>query len=121
MGIFKKALWTIALSISAASFAVSGSKTYDVSAVLLHQGDAFASPSAVVKEGVPAINEVHGQDGYRLSLTVTEIARDEIKVDATVNSPHGTITLTVTVRPRQPATVTIGDLGLILTVKRSGS
>lgn len=119
MSIRNKLLAVMTLGLASLEAAACGS--FKVSAQLSHQGKAFAAPSAVVKDGVPASIEVSGPNGYKLSLTVTDVAPDKIRVAATVDSSHGAMAPTLVVRPGQPATVTIGDIGLTLTVQRSGS
>lgn len=107
----------LALSVS---FPAHASGLFAVSAELSHQGKVFAAPSAVVREGEPASVEASGADPYRLGFTVRELAANEIEVVATVDSPHGMMAPTVVVRPAVPASIDVGDIGLKLTVKRSG-
>jgi len=110
----------IAFCLCAASSIAAAAASYEVSATLSHSGRSFASPSATVLADKPATIQVSGKDGYKLTLIVTDIAADEIKVVASVDSSHGSMAPTVVVRPDQPATVSVGDLGLKLTVRRSG-
>ena len=65
--------------------------------------------------------EMSGPSGYKLSFTVTELEPDKIQVAANVESQHGSLAPTVVVRPGKPATVSVGDLSLTLTVHRTGS
>ena len=95
-------------------------ETYKVSATLSHAGKRFAAPSAVVADGQPASIEVSGTGGYRITLTVTDVAVDKIRVVAQVDSAHGSMHPTLVVHPNQPATVSVGDLELELSVSRSG-
>lgn len=108
------------LALSTASFAACAAGPYAVSAKLSHQGEVFAEPSAVVRHGEPASIEVSGPNGYKLALTVRELAADKIQVVAAVDSVHGNISPTVVVKPGVPATVRIGEMGLSLTVNPSG-
>lgn len=96
-------------------------ESYAISASLLHNGKSFGEPSAIVNGNTLTLVEVSGPNGYRLSFIVTDIAEDKIEVAAKLHSPHGDIDPVVVVRPGQPATVTVGELGLTLTVQRSGS
>lgn len=102
-----------------ASFAAQ-SASFEVSAKLLHSGEVFATPTATVRPGVPASLEVTGPDGYKLSLTITELDQDSIKVVTSLDSSYGSMAPTLIVRPGELGTVSVGDLGLDLTVRRSG-
>ena len=93
---------------------------YEVSAKLMHAGQPFATPNAVVLADKPASIGVTGPGGYKLMLTVTDIAPDKIQVAASLDSSHGSMAPTVVVRPGRPASVSVGELGLELTVRRSG-
>ncbi len=104
-----------------ASLAVAGGESYTVTATLLHNGKAFGEPTAIVKGDTPATVEVSGTDGYKLSLTVSDLASDQIRVSAKVDSSHGAMEPVLVVRPAKPATVTVGDLALTVTVVRGGS
>jgi hypothetical protein len=110
----------VALSALSVSALAAASGLYKVSATLSHAGKPFAAPSAVVVAGQPASIEVSGADGYKITLTVTDVAADKIQVVAQVNSAHGSMHPTVVVHPNQPATVSVGDLELGLSVSRSG-
>jgi hypothetical protein len=110
----------LVLSAFAAASAAATPDTYEVSATLSHAGQSFAAPSAVVKADQRASIEVSGAEGYKLTLTVTDLAPDEIQVNASVDSPYGAMKPTLIVRPDQPASVSVGDLGLELTVRRVG-
>ena len=101
------------------AFGTAASERYSVSAELTHQGKAFAAPSMVVRQGEPATVEVSGANGYRLALTVRDSTAGKIEVAAAVESAHGAMAPTVVVKPGVPASVTVGDLGIKLTVDRS--
>ena len=92
---------------------------YEVSAVLSHAGEPFAAPTATVKAGQPATLEVTGPNAHKITLKVTDLAQDKIQVAAAVASPHGSMAPTVVLRPGEPGTVSVGDLSLELTVKRT--
>lgn len=115
---------SIAAVVACSAFAVSSlaaaSDSYKVSVKLSHAGNSFSEPSAVVLADKPASIEVSGTDGYKLTLTVTDLAVDQIQVVASLDSAHGSMEPTVVVRPDQPATISVGDLSLELTVGRSG-
>lgn len=108
------------IALSAASFTAFASGPYSVSAKLSHQGKVFAEPSAVVRNGEPAYVQVTGPMGYTLALTEKELAADKIEVTAVVDSVHGNIAPTVVVRRGVPASITVGEVGLSLTVNRRG-
>jgi len=100
----------------AASFDAAAANAYRVEATLMHGGEPFAAPSAVVAAGTPATVAVEGEEGYRLSLDVEELAEGKLKVSAVLASAHGDISPVLVVVPGEPATVTVGDLALSLTV-----
>ena len=104
-----------------ASFNCLAADQYKVSASLAFKDKPFATPSALVKSDTPASVEMAGPSGYKLSFTVTDLAPDQIKVATSLSSAHGALAPTVVVRPGQPATVSVGDLSLTLTVDRAGS
>ena len=104
-----------------ASFNCTAAGLYKVTASLAYKDKPFGTPSAVVNNDTPASIELSGPSGYKLSFTVTDLAPDKIKVATSVESQHGALAPTVVVRPGQPATVSVGDLSLTLTVDRSGS
>lgn len=120
MHIWSKLLvaFVVLLPSVASSFAAT-TASYEVSATLLHDGKSFAAPSVIVTADKPASIEVSGTDGYKLTLTVTDVSPDRIKVAANLDSSHGSMAPTVVVRPDQPASVSVGKLGLELTVRRS--
>lgn len=108
------------LALSAGSFAAYAADAYAVSAKLSHQDKVFAEPSAVVRAGEAASMEVSGSNGYKLALTVRELAANKIEVVAAVDSAHGAISPTFVVAPGVPASIKVGEIGLVLTVNRSG-
>ena len=103
------------------SFGAFASGTYAVSAELLRDGKSFAAPSVVVRNGEPATLHVSGCDEFTLTLTVNGLNAEKIEVATSVDSRHGSLAPTVVVEPGVPATVTVGDLGLRLTVNRRGT
>lgn len=94
--------------------------SYYVSAKLSHGGKSFAEPSVTVQAGQPAIMEVSGPDGYKLTLTITDVAPDEVQVAANLDSPHGAMEPTMVVRLDQSASVSVDNLDLELVVRRNG-
>jgi len=121
MHVYRKLLVALAaLCLWSASSVAAAAASYEVSATISHAGKSFASPSATVLADQPATIQVSGKDGYKLTLIVTDMTADEIKVVATLDSSHGSMAPTVVVRPDQAAAVSVGDLGLKLTVRRSG-
>jgi len=121
MHVYRKLLVAlVALCLWSASSVAAAAASYEVSATISHAGKSFASPSATVLADQPATIQVSGKDGYKLTLIVTDMTADEIKVVATLDSSHGSMAPTVVVRPDQAAAVSVGDLGLKLTVRRSG-
>ena len=119
--VIRKRLIALAAFALLASFNCLAADTYKVTANLSHDGKSFGDPIAVVYADTAATVEVSGPNGYKLGFTVTDLAKDEIKVAATLDSSYGTMAPVVVVRPGQPGTVAVGDLELTLTVHRIGS
>lgn len=119
MHIGHKLIVSLALGLSASLSFASPPGSYEVAARLTHAGKSFAAPSAVVLANKLASIEVSGPDGYRLTLTLTDLAPDKIQVAAKVDSSYGSMAPTVVVRPGKSASVSVGELGLELTVSRS--
>ncbi len=117
----RKTIFAIPALVFTASFNCAAAETYTVSASLLHNGKQFGAPTLVVEPNTPASMEVTGPSGYKLSLTVSELASDKIKVAATLDSSFGKMAPVVVVHPGQPATVALGELEFGLTVQRTGS
>ena len=110
----------VLLASALAPFAAQASGPYAVAVELSHQGEVFAAPSVVVRDAEPASMEVTGATGYKLALTVRELAADRIEVVAAVDSAHGSISPTVVVKPGVPASMKIGEMGLTVTVAPKG-
>ena len=108
------------LSALSIPVAAAASGTYRVSATLAHAGEAFAAPVAVVRADGEARVEVSGENGYSVAFTVRDLAADRIQVDVALDYGHGSIAPTVVVQPDTPATVSVGDLSLEITVSRTG-
>lgn len=119
MRIWSNIITILVLCLSASLSFASPPDSYEVSAKLTHVGQAFATPSIVVLANKPASIEVAGPDGYKLMLTVTNLAPDKIQVAAHLDSTYGSMAPTVVVRPDTSVSVSVGDLGLELTVSRS--
>ena len=107
----RKCASVVAVLALASSFNVFAADTCRVSANLLHNGKSFGQPVALVKAGTPARVERSGPDGYTLSFTVTDLAPDRLKIAATLDSSHGTLSPVVVVRPNQPSTSPRASLG----------
>ena len=121
MLIYKKSLVLVAAFLALFSFNCLAAEQYKVSTSLTHNDKAFAAPTVVVKNNTPATIETSGPSGYKLSLTITDVAPDKIRVATTVESQHGNFAPTVVVQPGKPATVSVGDMGITITVDRAGS
>lgn len=106
------------------SFAVSASATasskgsHFVSASLSHEGEVLASPELVVAAGEPASVEMSGPEAFQLTFIVTDLAEDQIRVQAVVRSSRGSMSPNLVVRPGVAAKVPVGGLELRLTVLR---
>lgn len=92
---------------------------YEVSATLMHSGAVFASPTLSVEAGVTGRVDVSGPNGYTLSLTISDTDQNAIKVETDLDSVHGSMAPTIVVRPGEPASVSVGEFGLGITVRRA--
>lgn len=120
MQMLVKFLALLALVTSSAASQPGPVASFAVSAKLMSAGQTFAEPQALVLADSPATIEVAGSDGYTFLVIVSDIAADQIRVVADLESSHGSMTPIIFVRPGEPASVWVGDLGLELTVERSG-
>ncbi|RYG85939.1 MAG: hypothetical protein EON59_11135 [Alphaproteobacteria bacterium] len=116
MHVLLRVLGVLALSTYANAASAEPPDSFAVSTNLTYAGRSFARPSIVVLADKPATIEVPGAGGYKLTLTVSELDTHEIKVVAKLDSSHGSMAPTVVVRPGRPASASVGDLGLALTV-----
>lgn len=111
-------LAAVAIGIMAAVATAASPPVFSVSVRLTDGERTFATPSVVVRANEPARVEVSGVDRYALTLTVSDVAVDEIQVVADLDSARGSMTPTVVVRPGEAARVSVGKLGFELTVDR---
>jgi hypothetical protein len=112
------ALPGVAFALALATTASAAPATWAVEAQLIHKDHVFATPSAVVQDGVPATLEVTGPDGYRLAFIVTSQSADAVALAARLDSPRGNMAPTLVLRPDQPGSIRVGDLTLAVTVHR---
>jgi hypothetical protein len=115
----KNCIAAFALLAAGAWLDCAAADAYKVAAKLAYRGEPLGAPTMVVKNGVPASVTVSGSSGYKLDLTVTDIAPDRVKVATAVETRHGAFAPTLVVHPGQPARVRVGDLDLSLVVERS--
>jgi hypothetical protein len=111
----------IALGLLASSVSDATAAAYRISAHLSHKGHQFAAPVIVVREGVPAAVEVAGDDGYRLTVTVTPATSGTVKVATDLHTAYGAISPAMVVQLGQPASLTIGEIQMSLTAEVNGS
>lgn len=116
---FRHALVLASLLLPIATADAVDPATYDVSATLRHSGSVFAEPRLRLRPGVPARIEVAGPDGYSLGLQILETNPDALDVEARLDSMHGSMSPTLVVRPGQPASISIGELQLDITVQEA--
>lgn len=112
-------LCSIALSLLALSCNAMDSSAYNVSAKLTYQGKVFAAPTVVVNADTPATVKVTGNDGFDLTLTVTELPESKVKVSAKLASAHGNLSSKTIAYLGKSATVTAGDTGMTFAVQRA--
>lgn len=111
----------LSIALAGASAAYAGSDRYEIAATLLHEGRAFATPAMTVRSGEPATVEVAGPDAYTLEVTATGIDAETVRIEASLESMHGSMQPVMVVRAGEPASVTVGDLGLEIEVAREGA
>lgn len=112
------AILALALALPSTATTAMQADVYTVSARLTHAGQSFAEPSIVVFADKPASVESTGPDAYRITLTVSGSSADQIQVAADIDSTHGSMAPTIILRHGEPSSVSVGDLGLELTVTR---
>lgn len=111
------ALIALSASLAVASWSAFAAPIYKLSAAISHQGKVFATPVMLVEDGKPSEISVHGEDGFTLALTVTAIDKDRLGVSADLQSSHGSMTPEMVVIAGQPATVSVGDVAIRVTVE----
>ncbi len=120
MHIGKTALAFLAFALAATSPTSFAAQLYRVSANLSHNGKLFGSPSLVVKEGADATVAVSGPNGYKLALSVTDAGKGQLKIVTHLDTAYGSIAPQMVVLAGQPATVSVGNTAIGVTVVRSG-
>jgi hypothetical protein len=106
------------LALPVSSFAAG---PYGVSLTLSHKGKAFAAPSVVVDDGVPATIKASGQDGYVLTITVTSAGQNRLMVATKLDSAYGSIHPAMMVVAGQTASATVGDVAISVNAHQRGS
>ena len=110
----------LALLAVAVTSCATTDESYTVRAGLSHRGDTFATPVVTLKNNTPASIEVSGADGYTLTLTVTDLGHDRLRIATRLNSSYGSIAPVLLVEAGQTASISVGDLGLTFTANRNG-
>jgi archaellum component FlaG (FlaF/FlaG flagellin family) len=108
----------LALLAVAVTSCATTDKSYTVRAGLAHRGETFATPIVALRNNAPATVEVSGAGGYTLTLTVTDFGDDKLRIATRLQSSYGSIDPVILVEAGQTASVSVGDLGLTLTVNR---
>jgi hypothetical protein len=114
-----KTLLSILMLVATAAHA--GSDRYAIAATLLHEGKPFAAPVITVRNGEPATVEMGGRDAFQLAITATGIDADMVRIEARLESAHGSMQPTMIVRAGEPASVAVGNLRLEVDVAREGA
>lgn len=114
-----KTLLSIVLLV--ATTAHAGSDQYELAATLLHDGKTFAGPVLTLRNGEPATVEVTGPDAFKLAITATGIDAATVRIEADLESAHGSMQPVMVVRIGEPASVTVGTLGFEIEVAREGA
>ena len=100
-----------AVFAAAVSFDCTAAPLYRVSAQLVDKGQPIGAPTLVVEDGSPASVGV-GPAGWRLlSVTVTDIAQDRIRVATSIQARDHVATPTVVVRPGNRPRFRLATLG----------
>ena len=112
----------IALAVFTIGFCSSAfaTDTYQVSVKLSHQGEVFASPVVVAREGEPAKMSVGGEKPYSLQLTVIPAPDGKLSIATVLESPLGDMAPTVVIEPGKQASMSVGGMAMSLTAVASG-
>lgn len=110
---------SLAIALFAATAAHAGGDRYQINASLLHDGKPFAAPAMTVLAGEPATVEIGGPDAFKLAITATGVDAQAVRIEADLESVHGSMQPTMIVRTGEPASVAVRDLRVELKVARS--
>jgi hypothetical protein len=114
-------LLALAATVLLVASAPAIAQNYKVSAKIAHDGVTVGEPIIVVKHGAPAEVLVRGETGYKMEVTVTGEAPDELQVATQLRTQRGSLRSAVTVKPGEPVRVSTGGLDLTLTVTPGSS
>ena len=95
-----------------ATGAHASGQQYEIHAKLLHDGKAFATPAMLVRAGEPGTIESTGPDAFKLVLTATAVDAHTVRLEADLDSAHGSAQPTLIVRAGESVTITAGVIGL---------
>ena len=114
-------LLTLAAFIVLAAQTAFAADSYKISAKIEHGDSVVGEPTLVVKAGAPANVSVHGQNGYKLTVTVVPQEQEEVEVSVKVDTAHGSVSSVVITKAGHKIIVASGEVGLSLTVGTDGS
>ena len=100
---------------------VRAGQPYEIHATLSHEGKPFASPVVIVLAGEPSTIETGGPDGFTLAIVATAVDATTVRLEADLQSSHGTAKPTLIVKSGERATITTGAIGMEVVVTPAGS
>lgn len=121
MNLSARLMASLAIMSLAATAAHAGGGRYRIDATLLHDGKPFAAPAMTVNGGEPATIEVAGAEAFKLAVTATGVDAETARLEADLQSVHGSMQPTIVVRMGEPASMTVGDLRIEVNVGSVGT
>lgn len=121
MNLSGRSVTSLAIALLTATSAHAGGERYRIDATLLHAGEPFAKPVVIVRGGEPATIEATGRDAFRFAVTATSVDAEAVRIDADLESAHGSMQPTMIVRAGEPASMTVGDLRIEMRIARLGA
>lgn len=109
---------SLAIMLFAATAAHAGGDRYRIDTTLLHDGKPFAAPAMTVLGGEPATIETSGPEAFKLVVTATGIDAETVRIEADLDSVHGSMQPMMIVRTGEPASMAVGDLRVEMKVAR---
>lgn len=116
MGNLNRTTAALAIALLLTSAAHGREDVYEIRTTLLHQGRPFADAVMLVRAGEAATIERGGADAFELALMANRIDERTVRIEADLQSVHGTARPTLLVEAGEPASITVGAIGLEVAV-----
>ena len=111
----------LSLLLLTSSSVIAGPSVYEVSASIKQAGEVAATPIVRVKPGASAEMTVAGDNGYRLSVTVSPAESKAVDVTISVATSQASLRSVVTTLLDKPIVVSSGGIEVSITVKDGDS